>query len=42
MHLVTFFVVGPVLAIAIAFAAWRETENLKAERYRMVCVAVQF
>jgi hypothetical protein len=40
MQLLTFFVVGPVLAIAIAYAAWRgNPQDFNRERYRMVCVA---
>ncbi|MGB9103778.1 MAG: hypothetical protein WCC59_03380, partial [Terriglobales bacterium] len=40
MELLTFFVVGPALAIAIAYAAWRgKPQNFNPERYGMVCVA---
>lgn len=40
MELLTFFVVGPVLAIAIAYAAWRrKPQNFNLKRYGMVCVA---
>jgi hypothetical protein len=40
MQLLTFFVVGPVLAIAIAYAAWRgKPQDFNRERYWMVCVA---
>lgn len=40
IQLLTFFVVGPVLAIAIAYAAWREKpRNVNYGRYGMVCVA---
>src|SRR5216683_8017585 len=40
LQLLTFFVVGPVLAIAIAYAAWRgKPQSFDSERYAMVCVA---
>jgi uncharacterized membrane protein YedE/YeeE len=40
MQLVSIFVVGPVLAIAIAYAAWRgKPQNFTPARYGMVCVA---
>ncbi len=40
MQLLTFFVVGPVLAIAIAYAAWRgKPRNFNHRRYGTVCVA---
>ena len=40
VQLLTLFVVGPVLAIAIAYAAWRgKQQNFTPERYGMVCVA---
>jgi hypothetical protein len=40
VELLIFFVVRPVLAIAIAFAAWRgKPQNVNTERYGMVCVA---
>jgi hypothetical protein len=40
IQLLTFFVGGPVLAIAIAYAAWRqETQTFNSRRYGMVCVA---
>ena len=40
IELLTFFFVGPVLAIAIAYAAWRgKPNNFNPERYGMVCVA---
>ena len=39
IELLTFFVVGPVLAIAIAYAAWRGKPNtFNPERYGVVCV----
>ena len=39
LQLVTFFVVGPALAIAIGYAAWREKPpNVSSGRYGMVCV----
>jgi hypothetical protein len=40
IQLLTFFVVGPVLAIAIAYAAWRgKPQSINPERYGLVCVA---
>jgi hypothetical protein len=40
IELLTFFVVGPALAIAIAYAAWRgKPNNFTPERYAIVCVA---
>jgi hypothetical protein len=40
MQLLTFFFVGPVLAIAIAYAAWRGApQNFSPWRYMTVCVA---
>ena len=40
MVVLTFFVVGPVLAIAIAYAAWRgKPNNFNPERHGMMCVA---
>jgi hypothetical protein len=40
LELLTFFVVGPVLAIAIAYAAWRgKPQNFNPERYGIVCIA---
>lgn len=40
LQLLTFFVVGPVVAIAIACAAWRgEPQNFNPWRYGRVCVA---
>jgi len=40
MELLTFFVVGPVLAIAIAYAAWRGIpQNFSPRRYGTVCIA---
>ena len=39
IQLMTVFVLGPVLAIAIAYAAWRgKLKNLTPERYGVVCV----
>ena len=40
LELLTLFVVGPVIAIAIAYAAWRQKpQNFYPQRYRMLCVA---
>ena len=40
IELLTFFVAGPVLAIAIAYAAWRGKPKIfSSERYGMVCMA---
>ena len=40
IELLTVFVVGPVLAIAIAYAAWRgKPKKLNPGRYAIVCVA---
>jgi len=40
VQLLTFFVVGPVLGIAIAYAAWRgKPQNTNPKRYGLVCVA---
>jgi hypothetical protein len=40
IELLTFFVVGPVLAVAIAYAAWRaKPNNFNPERYGIVCIA---
>jgi hypothetical protein len=40
IQLLTLFVVGPVLAIAIAYAAWRgKPESFSPKRYGIVCVA---
>lgn len=40
IQLLTFFVVGPVLAAAIAFSAWRgKLQNAMPERFRVLCVA---
>jgi len=40
LQLLTFFVVGPGIAIVIAYAAWREKpQTFHARRYGMVCVA---
>lgn len=40
MQLLTFFVVGPVLAIAIAYAAWRrKPHSFNPEQYGTACVA---
>jgi hypothetical protein len=39
MQLLTFFVIGPALAIAIAYGAWRgKPQNFNPERYGMFCV----
>jgi hypothetical protein len=39
-ELLTFFVIGPALAIAIAYAAWRvKAQNFDSRRYGMMCVA---
>ena len=39
LQLLDFFVVGPVLAIAIAYAAWRGIpRSFNSERFGMVCV----
>ena len=39
-QLLTLFVVAPVIAIAIAYAAWRgKPNNFNPERYGIVCVA---
>ena len=39
LQLLTFFVVGPVLAIAIAYTAWRgKPQNFDSGRYGMLCV----
>jgi threonine/homoserine/homoserine lactone efflux protein len=38
MQLLTFFVIGPVIAIAIAYSAWRgKPQALNAKRYGIVC-----
>jgi hypothetical protein len=40
MQLLTFFVLAPVIAAAIEYAAWRETPvKLNPERYGIMCVA---
>jgi hypothetical protein len=40
IELLTFFVAGPVLAIAIAYAAWRGKPKIfNPERYGMMCIA---
>lgn len=40
LQLLTIFVVGPVIAIAIAYSAWRrEPQNLKAQWFGKLCVA---
>jgi len=40
MQLLTFFVAGPVVAVVIAYAAWREKpRNFSPQRYGMVCAA---
>jgi len=39
MELLTFFVVGPVIAVAIAYAAWRrQPHNSNSQRYLTACV----
>lgn len=39
LQLLTLFVVGPVIAIAIAYAAWRQKpQNFNPLRYGMLCV----
>ena len=39
-QLLTFFVVGPVVAAVIAYATWRgKPRNFSPQRYGMVCVA---
>jgi hypothetical protein len=40
LQLLTLFVVGPAIAIAIAYAAWRrKPQNFNPQRYGMLCVA---
>lgn len=40
IELLTFFVLMPAIAIAIAYAAWRRSpQNFSPKRYRTVCVA---
>jgi hypothetical protein len=40
LQLLTLFVVGPAIAIAIAYAAWRgRPQNFNPQRYGMLCVA---
>jgi hypothetical protein len=40
MVLLTFFVLGPAVAIVIAYAAWRrELPDVIADRYGLLCVA---
>ena len=40
LQLLTIFLIGPALAIAIAYAAWRgKPKNFSPEQYGMVCVA---
>lgn len=40
MQLLTLFVVGPAIAIAIAYAAWRgNPHNFNPKRYGTACVA---
>jgi hypothetical protein len=40
IQLLTIFVIGPVLGIAIAYAAWREKpQNRTPTKYRILCVA---
>jgi hypothetical protein len=39
IELLTFFFIGPVLAIAIAYASWRaKPQNVTPDRYGIVCV----
>ena len=39
IQLLTFFVVGPALAIGIGYAAWRgKPENFSPKRYGVVCI----
>ncbi|HUK26600.1 MAG TPA: hypothetical protein VLV49_18625 [Terriglobales bacterium] len=40
MQLLTFFVVAPATAVAIAYAAWRgKPKNFTFQRYAVICVA---
>ena len=40
LQLLTLFVVRPVIAVAIAYAAWRQKpQNFNPQRYGMLCVA---
>jgi hypothetical protein len=40
MQLMTLFVVGPVIPIVIAYAAWRgKQQNFNPRRYGMMCIA---
>jgi hypothetical protein len=40
LQLLTLFVVGPVISIAIAYAAWRrKPQNFNPQRYGLLCVA---
>src|SRR5258706_6629422 len=39
LQLLTFFVVGPLLAIAVGYAAWRKPQSFNREQFGMVCVA---
>lgn len=40
IELLTLFVIGPALAIAIAYAAWRgKSHNFSPKQYGIVCVA---
>ena len=40
MQLLTLFVVGPVLAIAIAYSGWKgKPEAFNTRRYAVVCIA---
>ena len=40
LQLLTIFVVGPVIAVAIAYAAWRRRpHNFNPQRYGKLCVA---
>ncbi len=39
LQLLTIFVVGPVIAIAIVYAAWRRPQDFNPQRYGRLCVA---
>jgi surface polysaccharide O-acyltransferase-like enzyme len=40
LQLLTLFIVGPIIAIAIAYASWRrKPQNFNPKRYGMLCVA---
>lgn len=39
VQLLTFFVIGPLIAIAIAYAIWqRRQQNFALKRYRTMCI----